>query len=81
MLRKITCSDINLEMTYGTSIYIEIDFFKFTKEDDAKYIIVESENQGNYEVLDEIMLDQDITTHEELREKAVKWLFDKVVIE
>lgn len=78
MIEKIICNDINLEVTTG--ICIMIDIFKFTKTKDSSYIEIEIEENGDYKYLDEIIDEYEIETHDELRKEAIKWIFEKVEI-
>lgn len=76
--------DIGLEMRCGATIYVEIDIFRFVKDESLTCVEVKIEENGEYKFLEFLGgLEEEsiVATHEDLRRVAVKWLLDNVTIE
>lgn len=78
-MKRIKMDDIDLEMTYGKTMYVAIDTIKFVKEEDYNWVEIFILDGGQYGYFDEIENSQ-VDTIEDLRKVAVKWLFDNVTI-
>lgn len=79
----IKLTEINLTIVPGTKIYLDIDIFRFTKDEDIFNVQIEIENQGEYEYLEEINLDEFneiIINHEDLKRVALNWIFKNIEI-
>ena len=80
-MKKITLSDINLDMDSGTIMYVTIDVFRFVKDESLPCVEVEIEENGEYRLLEELEEEDTVVTHEELKKVAIKWLFNNVRID
>lgn len=82
MSKRIKMQDINLEVSTGTLIYVDIDIFRFLNEEGLFYLTVQINNAGEYEFLEEIDLPKGeiVLNYADLEKAAVKWLFDNVEI-
>ncbi len=80
-MQKLRISDFDLDnITYGVTEYIEIDTFKFVKDENYPWIEIFILDGEQYEFLDEID-SSNVKDMEDLRKVAVKWLFDNVEID
>jgi len=55
-MSKVTLTNINLTTIPGTKIYLDIDIFRFTKDEDLFEVEVGLECNGEYEQLEIIDL-------------------------
>ena len=78
----IKIKDINLTIIPGTKIYIDIDIFRFTKDDELFEVEVGLECNGEYEHMETIDLGRDgdeiIVDHRDLERVALNWIFRNV---
>jgi len=83
MNKKITMINLDLSIDTGTILYVTIDDLKFSADEDQVTIIVEMENNGSYEFIDEIYLPEDalvLQGHDDLKRYALNWVFENVEI-
>lgn len=82
MEKKIKMQDINLEVSTGTMIYVDIDVFRFLYHEEIFCLTIQIENDGEYEFLEEVDLPEGevIVNHDDFKKAAIKWLFDNVKI-
>lgn len=59
MNKKIKTTDLNLNVSTGTMIYVDIDIFRFLYDQEIYCITVEVLDGENYEFLEEINLEKD----------------------
>ncbi|QEK12615.1 ubiquitin [Crassaminicella thermophila] len=76
----IKTKDMNFEIFTGTMLYITIDTFRFIFDEDTFYLTVEIENNGEFEFLEEVELDEAIVNHNDLKRVALNWVFKNVEI-
>lgn len=77
----IKMTDINLVTVPGTKIYLDIDIFRFTKDEDLFDVEVEIENNGEHELLEIIDLNEFneiVINHSDLQRIAFNWIFKNV---
>jgi len=82
-MSKITVTDINLNVIPGTIIYIDIDIFRFTKDEDLFEVEIEVESNGEYkklEIIDLNEIDEIVINHRDLERIALNWIFKSVDI-
>ena len=73
----IKMTDINLVTVPGTKIYLDIDIFRFTKDEDLFDVEVEIENNGEHELLEIIDLNEFneiVINHNDLQRIAFNWI-------
>jgi len=78
----IKMADINLCTTQGTTIYVDIDIFRFTKDKEILSTSVEMETNGEYEYIDSIKYEKinKVENHNDLKKVALNWIFKHVEI-
>ena len=79
----IKMTDINLVTVTGTKIYLDIDIFRFIKDEDLfnVEVEVEIENNGEHEHLEIIDLNEFneiVINHSDLQRIAFNWIFKNV---
>lgn len=77
----IKMTDINLVTVPGTKIYLDIDIFRFTKDEDLFDVEIEIENNGEHEHLETIDLNgfnEIVINHNDLQRIAFNWIFKNV---
>lgn len=80
---KIKIPNINSKITPGTTIYIDIDIFKFIWDKDFSDVEVQMESNGDYSYLQTIKLgelNETVVDHKELEKIALNWIFNNVEI-
>nr|WP_025775181.1 hypothetical protein [Clostridium botulinum] len=82
MGKKIKTTDLNLNVSTGTMLYIDIDIFRFLYDQEIFYITVQFLDGENYKFLEEINLEKDksILNHNDLKRVALNWIFENVEI-
>ncbi|CAL83935.1 ubiquitin [Clostridium botulinum] len=82
MNKKIKTTDLNLNVSTGTMIYVDIDIFRFLYDQEIYCITVEVLDGENYEFLEEINLEKDKSNldHNDLKKFALNWIFENVEI-
>ncbi|WP_409068900.1 ubiquitin [Clostridium caseinilyticum] len=82
MNKKIKTTDLNLNVSTGTMIYIDIDIFRFLYDQEIYCIKVEVLDGENYEFLEEINLEKGKSNldHNDLKRFALNWIFKNVEI-
>lgn len=79
-MKKIKMDDIDLRVDCGTTMYVDIDVFRFVKDGSLPCVEVYIEENGEYKLLEELEEENIVVTHEDLRKAAINWLFDNVTI-
>lgn len=79
-MKKIKVNDLNMDIYLGSVMYVTIDVFRFSKDEDLPCVEVEIEENGEYKFLEEINEEDVIVTHEELKKVALNWIFDNVEV-
>ncbi|KOR24145.1 ubiquitin [Clostridium sp. L74] len=82
MNKKIKTTDLNLNVSTGTILYVDIDIFRFLYDQEIYCITVEVLDGENYEFLEEINLEKDKSNldHNDLKRFALNWIFKNVEI-
>ncbi len=82
MSKKVKVTDLDLNISTGTIIYLDIDTFRFLYNEEMFELIVQIENNGSFEFLEEIELAENevITDHTDLERFALNWVFDNVEV-
>ncbi|HGG0416138.1 TPA: BC1881 family protein [Clostridium sporogenes] len=82
MSKKIKTTDLNLNVSTGTMIYIDIDIFRFLYDEEIFCLTIQFLNGENYEFFEEVELPEGkvIVTHDDLRKFALNWIFNNVEI-
>jgi len=84
MNKKITMTNLDLSADTGTILYVTIDDLRFSADECQFSLIVEIENQGKFELIEEIDLggpdDEIIIDHNDLKRVALNWIFNNVEI-
>jgi len=79
----VKLTDINLTIVPGTTIYLDIDIFRFIKDGDFFDVRVEIENNGEHEFLQDIDLSESegiVMDHHDLERVALNWIFKNVEV-
>lgn len=77
---KVKVTDIGFKARRSVALIVEIDIFRFTKEMESDYILIDIETNGGYEYLDEKHLDVANISMESLEIVAKNWIFKHVEI-
>lgn len=77
---KIKVTDIDLNVRENIALIVEIDVFKFTKIMDLGYVLVEIETNGECEYLEELQLEEENISLDDLKRIALNWIFKHVEI-
>ncbi|HDK7218090.1 TPA: ubiquitin [Clostridium botulinum] len=82
MNKKIKTTDLNLNVSTGTMLYIDIDIFRFLYDQEIFCITVQFLDGEDYKFLEEINLEKDksILNHNDLKRIALNWIFENVEI-
>ncbi|EPS56434.1 TPA: ubiquitin [Clostridium botulinum] len=82
MGKKIKTTDLNLNVSTGTMIYIDIDIFRFLYDKEIFNLTIEMLDGENYEFLEEVDLPEDevIVDHNDLKIFALNWIFKNVEV-
>ncbi|AUN25413.1 ubiquitin [Clostridium botulinum] len=82
MSKKIKTTDLNLNVSTGTMIYIDIDIFRFLYDEEIFCLTIQLLNGENYEFLEEVDLPEDevIVDHNDLKIFALNWIFQNVEV-
>ncbi|NEZ74293.1 BC1881 family protein [Clostridium botulinum] len=82
MGKKIKTTDLNLNVSTGTILYVDIDIFRFLYDQEIFCITVQFLDGENYEFFEEVELPEGkvIVNHDDLRKFALNWIFNNVEI-
>ncbi|MHB9943617.1 ubiquitin [Clostridium sporogenes] len=82
MNKKIRTTDLNLNVSTGTMIYIDIDIFRFLYDKEIFNLTIEMLVGENFEFYKEVDLPEDevIVDHNDLKIFALNWIFKNVEI-
>ncbi|MDU4599284.1 MAG: BC1881 family protein [Clostridium sporogenes] len=82
MNKKIKTTDLNLNVSTGTILYVDIDIFRFLYDQEISCITVQFLDGENYEFFEEVELPEGkvIVNHDDLRKFALNWIFNNVEI-
>jgi hypothetical protein len=82
MDKKIKTTDLNLNISTGTMLYVDIDTFRFLYDEEIFCLTVQIESNGIFEFLEEVELAEDeiIIDHKDLERFALNWIFNNVEI-
>ncbi|ABS41285.1 hypothetical protein [Clostridium botulinum] len=82
MNKKIKTTDLNLNVSTGTLLYIDIDIFRFLYDQEIFCITVQFLDEEDYKFLEEINLEKNksILNHNDLKRIALNWIFENVEI-
>lgn len=82
MEKRISVLDLNMDISTGTLIYVDIDIFRFLYCEEKFCLTVEIMHGENYEFYEEIDLPEEdiILDHNDLRKFALSWIFENVEI-
>ncbi|MDS1004981.1 ubiquitin [Clostridium sporogenes] len=82
MNKKIKTTDLNLNVSAGTMIYIDIDIFRFLYDEEIFCLTIEILNGENFEFYKEFDLPEGevIVDHNDLKRFALNWIFKNVEI-
>lgn len=65
----------------GTILYVTIDNFRFSADEELFNLKVEIENKGVFELIEDIDLTEEIIVdHEDLKRVALNWIFKNVEV-
>jgi len=79
----VKVTEINLRQITGSTIYIDIDIFRFVKDIGLFNVVVQMDNQGEFEYLDEIAVTDSngiVKDHNDLVRIALNWIFKNVEV-
>ncbi|EPS56396.1 TPA: hypothetical protein ACXDAY_002844 [Clostridium botulinum] len=82
MSKKIKTTDLNLNVSTGTMLYVDIDIFRFLYDQEIFNLTIEVLDGENYEFFEEVELPEGkvIVNHDDLRKFALNWIFNNVEI-
>lgn len=82
MNKKIKTTDLNLNVSTGTILYVDIDIFRFLYDKEIFCITVQFLDEENYEFLEEINLEKDKSNldHNDLKMFALNWIDNNVEV-
>lgn len=75
---KVIASDISFKIRESIDLVVEIDVFRFTKTMGFGLVLIEIEDQGRYEYLDELHLAESDLSMEDLKAIALNWILRNV---
>jgi len=78
MTKMIRMNDIDLDINTGTTMYVNIDVFKFIADEQLESVEIQIETNGESEFLEEVHTS--ITNHDDLKKFALNWIFNNVEI-
>ncbi|EDT84657.1 hypothetical protein [Clostridium botulinum] len=82
MSKKIKTTDLNLNVSTGTMIYIDIDIFRFLYDEEIFNLTIEMLDGENFEFYKEVDLPEGevIVDHNDLKIFALNWIFKNVEV-
>ncbi|MBY6800157.1 ubiquitin [Clostridium botulinum] len=82
MSKKIKTTDLNLNISTGTMIYVDIDIFRFIYDQEIFNLTIEMLDGENFEFYKEVDLPEDevIVDHNDLKIFALNWIFQNVEV-
>ncbi|HDK7158444.1 TPA: ubiquitin [Clostridium botulinum] len=82
MSKKIKTTDLNLNVSTGTMIYIDIDIFRFLYDEEIFNLTIEMLDGENFEFYKEVDLPEGevIVDHNDLKIFALNWIFQNVEV-
>ncbi|AJE10061.1 ubiquitin [Clostridium botulinum] len=82
MSKKIKTTDLNLNVSTGTMLYVDIDIFRFSYDQEIFNLTIKILDGENYEFFEEVDLleDEVIVDHNDLKIFALNWIFKNVEI-
>lgn len=82
MNKKIRTTDLNLNVSTGTMLYVDIDIFRFLYDSEIFCITVQFLDGEEYRFLEEINLKKDKNNleHKDLKIIALNWVFNNVEV-
>jgi len=79
-MKKITVNGIDPKVYTGSTIYVTIDIFTFTKDKDLPCVEVGIGSGDDYEFLEEIETTSLVIDHDDLKNVAFEWILRNVSI-
>ncbi|WP_243249054.1 BC1881 family protein [Clostridium botulinum] len=82
MSKKIKTTDLNLNVSTGTMLYVNIDIFRFIYDQEIFNLTIEVLDGESYEFFEEVELPEGkvIVNRDDLRKFALNWIFNNVEI-
>ncbi|NEZ94427.1 ubiquitin [Clostridium botulinum] len=82
MSKKIKTTDLNLNVSTGTLLYVDIDIFRFSYNQEIFNLTIKILDGENYEFFEEVDLPEDevIVDHNDLKIFALNWIFKNVEV-
>ncbi|EQC1537805.1 hypothetical protein [Clostridium botulinum] len=82
MSKKIKTTDLNLNVSTGTMLYVDIDIFRFSYDQEIFNLTIKILDGENYEFFEEVDLPEDevIVDHNDLKRIALNWIFQNVEV-
>ncbi|HCL4447429.1 TPA: ubiquitin [Clostridium botulinum] len=82
MSKKIKTTDLNLNVSTGTLLYVDIDIFRFSYNQEIFNLTIKILDGENYEFFEEVSLPEDevIVDHNDLKIFALNWIFKNVEV-
>ncbi|KGO13869.1 ubiquitin [Clostridium botulinum] len=82
MNKKIKTTDLDLNVSTGTMLYVDIDIFRFSYNQEIFNLTIKILDGENYEFFEEVELPEGkvIINHDDLRKFAFNWIFNNVEI-
>ncbi|NFB33178.1 ubiquitin [Clostridium botulinum] len=82
MSKKIKTTDLNLNVSTGTMLYVDIDIFRFSYDQEIFNLTIKILDGENYEFFEEVDLleDEVIVDHNDLKIFALNWIFKNVEV-
>lgn len=82
MNKKIKTTDLNLNVSTGTILYVDIDIFRFLYDKETFCITVQFLDEEDYKFLEEINLEKDKSNldHNDLKRIALNWITNNVEV-
>lgn len=82
MSKKIKTTDLNLNVSTGTMLYVDIDIFRFSYDQEIFNLTIKILDGENYEFFEEVDLPEDevIVDHNDLKIFVLNWIFKNVEV-
>ncbi|APH24110.1 hypothetical protein [Clostridium botulinum] len=85
MNKKIKTTDLNLNVSTGTILYVDIDIFRFLYDSEISFLIIEILDNENYEFYESVCMinlpeSKTILDHNDLKIFALNWIFKNVEV-
>ncbi|GAA0082456.1 MULTISPECIES: hypothetical protein [Clostridium] len=85
MNKKIRTTDLNLNVSTGTILYVDIDIFRFIYDSETYFLIIQILDNEDYEFYESVCMinlpeSETILSHNDLKIFALNWIFKNVEV-